>query len=74
MPVFYDIVADDWREATQADVDRWVTCVAAFGMLVTFLRKTDRPVPADLAVEVAQGKASITDGFARFAALLEHTP
>lgn len=73
MAVYYDIHADDWREVTQHDVDQWMVCVGALGMLVTFLRKTDRPVPADLAVEVAQGKISITDGFARFDALLEHT-
>jgi len=75
MLTFYDIGIDERREVTQADVDLWCSTVAAFGLLVTFLRKSQRirdGEAASIAVAVAQGRISPTEGSKALTLLLEN--
>ena len=57
LPRLYDIATDQWRDVTHADVEQAARTNAAFGRLVTYLRKTLLGAePAQIAVEDAQGK------------------
>jgi hypothetical protein len=64
----YDAYFDEYREATQDDIDQLDRCVQAFGMLVTFLRKSprvDAARAADIAVLKAQDKINWVEARAR---------
>lgn len=67
----YDIRLDEFRPITMADIEYYGWITAGFGELVTHLRKTGDPAPADLAVLISQGKIDPTEGAARFRKLRE---
>lgn len=62
----YDIRTDQFRDVTEADLAAYGRLTAAFGELVTHLRRSDDPAAADLAVEISQGKLTIEEGAERF--------
>jgi hypothetical protein len=74
MATLYDIMIDATREVTQDDVERMATGIQAFGMLVTFLRNSQRirdGQAAAIAVAAAKGLLTITDGKKQLQALLD---
>jgi hypothetical protein len=71
----YDIKTDEWRDVTQYDLDKAERGVQALGLLLTFLKTSDRMrdgMAAEIAIEAAQGRTSIKDGAAQFRSLLDH--
>jgi hypothetical protein len=50
----YDIATDDFRDITAADIERWETVTAAFGMLREGIRGL-----LDATLDVAQGRRNV---------------
>lgn len=72
VPRLYDIATDLWREVTHADVERLTRGEQAFGALVAYLRNTaGGGEPAQIAVEMAQGKITLDAGSRLLDALLQ---